>query len=201
MARLQRLCNDLKGTEISLILGYMKICALQEQKSSTENQILSDGLNDCLEAVWEDALHLFCNLRSPTTSSKRSLVLQMLQHIWRRAVRLLSDRENHIPKLTLSSPLTAPRREGETFQHLEQDLQAHISQLDVERQYAESGVGASKKPDLLGDIEWAQGNVVRLCLLHAFQKVAPFHSGSQADATIRDYTRRMSHMVCHRTEF
>ncbi|KAL8721956.1 MAG: hypothetical protein Q9225_001470 [Loekoesia sp. 1 TL-2023] len=197
--RLKRLCDHLQGTELSLIQNHMVLWTRLEQSLNTKNQAVPDELNDCLEAVWEDALHLICNLQSPTKSLERPVPYQMLQQLWYLSKYLISKavgREtNDYPKILMSTPLMAPRSEGETFQDLEKNLQAHLSQLQIERHYVESGVGANKGSNFLEDVESTPENVARLCLLYAFQKAAPFHLGSQADTTIQHYTRRMSHMA------
>lgn len=95
----------------------------------------------------------------------------------------------------VNNTLVLPRRDGETFQDLERDLQAHITRFKIERHYLWSHRGVSKTYDFLEDIESASGSISSHCLMHAFQRAAPFRSTAEANATIQSYSRRMSIMV------
>lgn len=173
-----------------------------EHRVKAENLTVSDELADCLEALWEDAIHLFCNLQIQSSRDPQRLsfvqdleeLLDLAKSFSSMVDGLWSHKFHHI---VLSTPLIAPRKEGETFQDLEQDLRAHLVQLEIERYYLDSNASTSKKSDFLEDIESTPENTVRICLLHAFLKAAPFRSGGEATATVQDYTRRMSHMVCN----
>lgn len=177
---------------------------------------VSDELADCLGALWEDALHLFCNLEAQKAGgTKRPALKQKFQQLWNLWVHATTQAHgiadliryikseadglgiHEFPRLVLATPLVAPRKEGETFQDLEQDLRAHLVQLEIERYDLDSNTSFSKKSDFLEDVESTPENTVRICLLHAFLQAAPFRSGGEATATIQDYTRKMSHMVCN----
>ncbi|KAL8887883.1 MAG: hypothetical protein Q9215_004611 [Flavoplaca cf. flavocitrina] len=70
-------------------------------------------------------------------------------------------------KSGVNNTLVLPRRDGETFQDLERDLQAHITRFKIERHYLWSHRGVSKTYDFLEDIESASGNISSHCLMHA----------------------------------
>ncbi|KAL9000527.1 MAG: hypothetical protein Q9169_000820 [Polycauliona sp. 2 TL-2023] len=143
-----------------------------------------------LQSLWTDAIHLFLNLQSdtgrPTSSS-------LWNKIRTRSTRFLSNVGDQ--KSGIASLLVLPQRDGETFQDLERDLQTHLAQFSIERQYLGSHRGVSKKTDFLEDIESAPGNISRHCLMHAFQRAAPFRSNPEANTTVQSYSRHMSVMA------
>ncbi|KAI4203029.1 MAG: hypothetical protein LQ346_001876 [Caloplaca aetnensis] len=216
-SRLKRLSDCLQGTELSYIQAHLIDWTRIEQKLKAENLTVSDvsdELADCLGALWEDALHLFCNLEAQKAGgTKRPALKQKFQQLWNLWVHATTQAHgiadliryikseadglgiHEFPRLVLATPLVAPRKEGETFQDLEQDLRAHLVQLEIERYDLDSNTSFSKKSDFLEDVESTPENTVRICLLHAFLQAAPFRSGGEATATIQDYTRKMSHMA------
>ncbi|KAL8758665.1 MAG: hypothetical protein Q9184_003861 [Pyrenodesmia sp. 2 TL-2023] len=84
------------------------------------------------------------------------------------------------------------KKEGEIFQDLEQDLRAHLVQLEIERYYLDSNTSTTKKSDVLEDVDSTPENTIRICLLHAFKKAGPFRSGGEATATISPTCEELS---------
>ncbi|KAL8675710.1 MAG: hypothetical protein Q9186_007662 [Xanthomendoza sp. 1 TL-2023] len=216
LARLQRRCHQLQGYELSNILSHIHDWRLIEQELKDKGQMISDELTDCLEVLWEDAIHLFLNLE--TEEGKQKFILPhgfilpdgfilpnwvQLMLSWRQRSILphwmqlpLSWRQRFAVVIEGDSNLLAfPRRDGETIQDLEQDLRSHLAQLYVERHYLQFHVDVRKKSDLLEDLESTPGNTSRLCLLHAFHRVAPFRSNAEAQNTIQQYSKQVSHMA------
>ncbi|KAL8700997.1 MAG: hypothetical protein Q9224_000709 [Gallowayella concinna] len=198
LVRLSRRCHQLQGYELSNILSHVHDWRSIEQELKDQGQIISDELTDCLEVLWDDAIHLFLNLQTEEERQKsflpdwNSILPDWIQQAlsWQQRIANVIEGEGNVSNL-----LTFPRRDGETIQDLEQDLRAHLAQFHVERHYLQSHVDVRKKSDLLEDLLSTPGNTSDLCLLHAFHKVAPFRSNAEAQNTIQQYSKQVSHMA------
>ena len=176
-AAVVRRIQCLRTSQLSRIVDHVDDWITTEQNVVFTGQMISYDLTNCLESLWADAIHLFLNLQSEADRPRPK------SH-W---IKIQSSGVNDL--------LVLPRREGETFRDLEQDFQTHLVQFKIERQYLWSHRGVSKTYDFLEDIASASGNMSSHCLMHAFQRVAPFRSVAEANTTVQSYSRRMSIMV------
>lgn len=162
-----------------------------EQKVAIKGELISYDLTRCLESLWADAIHLFLNLQSVDRLLPMSYWMKIRTRCVKYSTQMLGQESGAKDLLVL------PQREGETFQDLEREFQTHLTRFRIERQYLWSRMGVSENSDFLKDIESASGDTSRRCLLHAFQRMAPFRSTAEADTTVQSYSRRMSTMVWH----
>ncbi|KAL8881318.1 MAG: hypothetical protein Q9198_001462 [Flavoplaca austrocitrina] len=180
----------LQTLQLSRIFDLVDEWTSTEQKVVFKGQMISYDLISCLESLWADAIHLFLNLPSnPGRLPPGSFWMNIRAGFVKIPAQVLEQKSG------VNNTLVLPRRDGETFQDLERDLQAHITRFKIERHYLWSHRGVSKTYDFLEDIESASGNISSHCLMHAFQRAAPFRSTAEANATIQSYSRRMSIMA------
>lgn len=183
--RLQCRRDHLHGYELSNIISHAREWVSIEQEIRSMGQMVSDELTDCLETLSEDAIHVFLNLQT------EEAMIESKVPFW---IRLFIRRQRNFPSQS-SNLLVSPRRDGETFQGLEQDFRAHLAHFEVEKYYIQSHIDVRTKSDLLEDVESTPQNTSRLCLLHAFNRIAPFRSHTEAQNAIQDYSKRVSRLV------
>ncbi|KAL8775088.1 MAG: hypothetical protein Q9209_000567 [Squamulea sp. 1 TL-2023] len=176
---------------LSRILDHVADWTLTEQSLVAQGQMLSYELTDCLESLWADAIHLFLNL--PKETGQRQS-----KSYWKRFCEQCGSISTLVLnwKTSLNDDLlVSPPGDGDIYQDLEQDLHTHLAQLNIERRYLWSHRSVSKMLDFLEDIDSAPGNLSRHCLMHAFQRAAPFRAPGEATIAVQSYSRRMSHLA------
>lgn len=184
-----RRLQHLETLQLPRVLDHMADWTWTEQQVVFEGQMISYDLTSCLESLWADAIHLFLNLQSADRLPPMSCWMKIRSRCVKISTQVL-DQKSGVKDL-----LVLPQREGETFQDLEREFQTHLTRFRIERQYLWTHTGVSKNFDFLEDIELASGNTSRHCLMHAFQRAAPFRSNAEANTTVESYSRRMSIMV------
>ncbi|KAL8668389.1 MAG: hypothetical protein Q9168_006980 [Polycauliona sp. 1 TL-2023] len=189
LIRLKRLKKYLGSSQLSRITDHIRDWLSTERDFYAAEHIGSDELSDCLETLWEDAIHLFLNLQTPEDAIRWMPLWWRPWTILRRGSSKSLERQFYLDGLLIS-----PRKEGETYQDFEQDFRAHLAQYDIEKKFLESQAGAKKKTDFMKDIETTPGEMSRWCLMHAFSKAAPFPSNTEAQRTVQMYSRRISRM-------
>src|SRR5436190_17099999 len=100
----------------------MKNWARLERDLEANSQEVPEDLSNAFTLLWEDAIHFFMNL---SVDRPRSGLFSRFRY---RPDKVVSE-------ISRESRLVFSRKDKETYQDLEQDLAAHLTQFNIERQF------------------------------------------------------------------